>query len=129
MKEEDYIKQFKPHENPFRTPEGYFEGFTGRLMQRIQDKGLQPQILQTKRVQMPLWKRWVRYSAAAVVAGVCMVTGSYLYVNRQSSQLYATSAQAIDAFSDEQLDEALNYEIVCGLVDNNQIEYYLTEAY
>ena len=129
MKEEDFIKQITSDENPFRTPEGYFEGFTGRLMQRIHDEGLEPQVHEAKRVHMAPWQRWVRYGAAAVVAGVCMVAGSYLYVNRQPSPLYATSEQTLDVFTDEQLDEALNYEMACGLVDNNQIEYYLTEAY
>ena len=129
MIEEEFIQQLKSEENPFRTPEGYFEGFTGRLMQRIHEEGLATQQTTSRKVQMSPWRKWMRYSAAAVVTGVCLAAGTYLYVNRDSSQLYATNDPTTILLTDEELDEALNYEMTCGLVDNHQIEYYLTEAY
>lgn len=129
MKEEDFIQNLKSDKNPFRTPDGYFEGFTARMMERIQQEGLTTQQTTAKRVEMSPWRKWMRYSAAAVVAGVCVAAGTYLYVNRDSSQLYAVSDQNTIVLTDEELDEALNYEMKCGILDNHQIEYYLTEAY
>lgn len=134
MKEEDIIRQHDTGSNPFGTPDGYFEGFTSRLMERMEREGLltteapntEPVV---KVVELNPFKRFARYAAAAVVAGVCVGAGTYLYTHRNASD-QLLSGDAIEmAFSDETLDEALDYEMEYGLMDNNQIAYYLTEAY
>lgn len=38
MKEEDNLLKKVGTENPFRVPEGYFEGFTSDLMSRLPEK-------------------------------------------------------------------------------------------
>ena len=141
MKEEDIIRKYDTQKNPFHTPDGYFEGFTGRLMQRMQQEGLLDQQVHAAQepgsgtphkaevVTMSPVKRVLRYAAAAVVAGVCVAAGTYLFTQRSTpEQMLAVEAAEMN-ISDETLYEALDYEMEYGLVNNNQIAYYLTEAY
>ena len=124
MKEEDIIREHDSGRRPFTTPDGYFDGFTSRLMERIEREGLQP----TKVVRMSPFKRAMHYAAAAVVAGVCIGAGTYLYTTKTTvDQQMAETIEA--SFSDETLDEALDYAMDNGLINNNQIAFYLTEAY
>lgn len=134
MKEEDIIRQHDTGTNPFRTPEGYFENFSSRLMERMEREGVMRTTTQessttAKVVKMNPFKRIVRYAAAAVVAGICIGAGTYLYTHRTAPDQLITGEPFEMAFSDETLDDALDYEMEYGLVDNNQIAYYLTEAY
>ncbi len=127
MTEENLLKHLASEKNPFRTPEGYFEGFTQKMMQRIKEEG---EIKTEAKVVTPsIWRRWSTYAAAAVVAGFFVVAGTYFLNNDQEQSLFAASGQDAEVFSQEELDEAFDYELSYGLVDNSQIAYYLTEAY
>ena len=79
MKEEDIIKQLDAAKGAFKTPDGYFEGFTSRLMERMEHEGLLAEQRPTeavvvempervKAIPMTPVKRWARFAAAAVVA-------------------------------------------------------------
>lgn len=100
--------------NPFRTPDGYFDQFTSRLMDRL------PQAEPARPKGLQLIPRFWRYAAVlVVVAGV----GSALYwgQSRQQDKVYA---DATEQYSDEYIEEALDY----ALVKNTDIVEYLTEA-
>lgn len=89
-------------ERPFSIPEGYFEGLTGRVMSRIE---------QRKRRRL-VW----RWAAAAVLVG-CVVTGGMLFEYKQQAELQ--TAENI-----QYIEDALDY----SMIDNMSIASYLTEA-
>ena len=129
IKEEEIIRQHDSGHLPFTTPEGYFDSFTSRLMERMEHEGLLEQpaeksvVKPAKVIRLNPLQRLMRYAAAAVVAGVCVVAGTYLY-NHEMSQSQGTEL-ADYVLSDDEIDEMLDYEVV----NNSQIAYYLTEAY
>ena len=125
MKEEDIIRKHDSGRNPFQTPAGYFEDFTPRIMARIKAEGQQTteQPVSIQLTVKPV-RRLIRYAAAAVVAGVCIGVGTYLY-QQQPNLPSPAETMANYVFDEDELDEVLDYE----MLDNNQIAYYLTEAY
>lgn len=121
MKEEEIIRQHDTGRRPFTVPEGYFEQFTDRLMERLPEKEVAPKV-----VRLPLAKRLVHYAAAAVLAGCILGVGTYFY--RQSApdaQALLSQTDATDFYGDEDIDDVIDYE----MLNNQQIAYYLTEAY
>ena len=122
MTEKDILPN-KPQHNPLLTPEGYFESFTDKLMQRLPEQ----QVAAKPRFSL---FRFVRYAAAAVVAAVCIGTGTFIYTRQTlPTQDSIEAANALtaqyDDESDDYLDEAIDYE----LINNSELAYYLTEAY
>ena len=105
--------------NPFRVPEGYFDALPQRVMERIKEEG---QAEQPKRRRKSRF--FIRLTAAAVLTGFFSLAGLMIY--EQSHPL--TSSQAPTALASAQemefADELLDY----AMLDNNDIEYYLTEA-
>ncbi|MBR5395086.1 MAG: hypothetical protein IK144_08400 [Bacteroidaceae bacterium] len=89
-------------ERPFSVPEGYFEGLTGRVMSRIQQR----------RRRRLVW----RWAAAAVLIG-CVATGGMLFEYKQQADLQ--TAENI-----QYIEDALDY----SMIDNMSIASYLTEA-
>ena len=129
MKEEEIIRQHDSGQRPFTMPEGYFDSFTSRLMERMEHEGLleqsaeRPAVQPVKVIRLNPLQRFMRYAAVAVVAGVCVVAGTYLYNHEMSQSQGAELADYV--ISDDDIDEMLDYEVV----NNSQIAYYLTEAY
>ncbi len=128
MNEEELIRKHDAGTNPFRTPEGYFENFEARLKERMVCEGLMEQntAATTKVVALTPFRRVVRYAAAAVVAGLCVAAGTYLYTQHDVEQTLASEETVIP---DETLYDAFDYEMEHGLVNNTKIAIYLTEAY
>lgn len=90
-------------ETHFTVPEGYFEGLTGRVMNRVAER---------KRRR----KVW-RWAAAAVLAG-CVAAGGLLFENRYKAQM-------AEAENIQYIEDALDY----SMIDNMSIASYLiTEA-
>lgn len=121
MKEEDIIRQHDSGRRPFTVPENYFEQFTDRLMERLPEKEAAPKV-----VRLPLTKRLMHYAAAAVLAGCVLGVGTYFY--RQSAseaQELLSQGETMDFYGDEDIDDVIDYE----MLNNQQIAYYLTEAY
>lgn len=89
-------------DNHFTVPEGYFDGLTGKVMSRVE---------QRKRRRM-IW----RWAAAAMLAG-CVAAGGLFFENRYKAQL-------ADAEDIQYIEDALDY----SMIDNMSIATYLTEA-
>lgn len=124
MKEEEIISKHLKERNPFRTPDGYFDSFNSRLMQRIAAQA--PEAKQAKVVSLRRsTTRYVRYAAAAVIAGLCITAGTYFWNKDTASNGQTAAIAAFDNANEEYIDAALDYE----MINNNQIAYYLTEAY
>ncbi len=131
------MKEFNPQHDtgrrPFTTPDGYFDSFTDRLMERMGRDGLleptaeAPATATTnvKAVRLNPLRRLVRYAAAAVLAGICIGTATYLYQRQDSAETLTANNNSELLYS----DEVLEYELDCEMVNNHQIAYYLTEAY
>ncbi|MCR5820670.1 MAG: hypothetical protein K6F94_06985 [Bacteroidaceae bacterium] len=135
------MKRFNPdqHKNsrPFRTPDGYFDDFTSRMMARIATEG-QARAEEHTGGQIcasehnghirPLFgnaRRFTRYAVAATLAGLVFGTGAYL-LSRQTQDVDAILTAAQEENIDEKyINDALDYE----MVNNQEIAYYLTEAY
>ena len=131
IQEENIIRQHDNGRSPFKVPEGYFEGFTEKMMNRLQAEGLTVGKASSNQrvVKLPLWKRALRYAAVGTVA-VMIVGGGLIYSrylpNGDTQAQFTAQSESIDFyFSDDELNEVLDYE----LVDNEHIAYYLTEAY
>ena len=124
--EEKIIRAHDSGRRPFTVPEGYFEGFTERMMARLaaEDHLAERVEQQPHVVKLPLW----RYAAAVAAVALC-VGGAWLYTTRNSSgdsaQMAAQMEMSALDYSEEDINAILDYE----LVDNQHIAYYLTEAY
>lgn len=130
--EEKFIREHDNGRNPFVVPEGYFENFTSRMMDRVKSEGLMtsetPATPHTA-VKLQLWQKWLRYAAVAAIVVASFAGGWFFYQqparNDVGEQFVAQGDQGDFYYTDDDLDAALDYE----LVDNDQIAYYLTEAY
>jgi len=115
MKEEDLIKKMtEGAPNPFRVPDGYFENFTSRVM-----KALPAQEAKTERKTLFLSHLW-RYAAAIVIV---LAFGLAFLYSEKKGETVAESAQQ-EYYQEEYINDALDY----AMVDNQEIEMYLTEA-
>lgn len=136
------MKQFDPikHKNsqPFSTPEGYFEDFTQRMMariateekakeERVTAEAAQPSTQQTAKV-VPLFSRtskFVKYAVAAALAGVVFGTSAYFFSRQSQDMDYLLTAMQEENMDENYINDVLDYE----MVNNQEIAYYLTEAY
>ena len=104
--------------NPFRIPQGYFNALPQRVMERIREEE------QNKAHKHERSRRLFMRLTAAMLTGFFAIAGLMIY--EQSHPL--TSSQATTALASAQemefTDELLDY----AMLDNNDIEYYLTEA-
>ncbi|MBR0202591.1 MAG: hypothetical protein IJQ44_09040 [Bacteroidaceae bacterium] len=136
------MKQFDPikHKNsqPFSTPEGYFEDFTQRMMariateekakeERVTAEAAQPSAQQTAKV-ISLFSRtskFVKYAVAAALAGVVFGTSAYFFSRQSQDMDYLLTAMQEENMDENYINDVLDYE----MVNNQEIAYYLTEAY
>jgi len=106
--EEKYLRERVGQENPFRTPEGYFDQFTANIMAQLPDKAPV-----AKKVAMPL-RHWF-YAAACVAALVVMAFSFHFHAASDTPQQVAVSENYID--------EAADY----AMLDNSDIYQLLAE--
>lgn len=92
-------------ENPFSVPEGYFNGLTERVMNRV---------AQRKRHRL-LW----RWAAAAILVGCVAMGGMFFEYSQQTTDISQQTAEDI-----QYIEDALDY----SMIDNMSIASYLTEA-
>lgn len=115
--EEKYLKERVGQENPFRTPEGYFDQFTANIMAQLPDnaprvdtESRQPV---AKKVAMPL-RHW--FYAAACVAALLVTAFSFHFHQGDDSQQQM-------AVTETYIDEAADY----AMLDNMDIYQLLAE--
>lgn len=102
--------------NPFSVPDRYFDTLPERVMQRIHR---QEAVTDDKRQHRS--RLFVRMTAAAALAAFFVLTMTYtnIWAPDTSDDTNLFLAQDIE-YTDELLDYAM--------LDNSDIEYYLTEA-
>lgn len=106
MTEEQKLRKLAPAGNPFRVPDGYFETLTRRTMDNIRKQ-------ESHRRHIS----WFRWSAAAAIAGIIVTAGFFALDNDTHEVSFAENENSITS-------EELEY----AMIDNQDIEYYLTEA-
>ncbi len=112
MNEEDLIKKITERKgNPFLVPEGYFDDFTVQLMgklQKQQKKG---------RLAVRIWKY-----AAILLLAIGIGLTFFLYSSKKTDLTEETALQ--ETYQEDYINDALDY----AMIDNDEIELYLTEA-
>mgnify|MGYP003305512977 FL=1 len=105
--------------NPFLVPEGYFDNLPDRVMSHIREDG-QHSLLKRRHKS----RFFIRLTAAAVLTGFFSLAGLMIYEQRHplSNQHEGSPLTLLQEI--EYTDELLDY----AMLDNNDIEYYLTEA-
>lgn len=109
-KEEKYIEATFGRKAPFKVPEGYFDDFASRLMDRLPGQG-KPQPAVVCHMRPSAWRRWrkaITVAAASVVVAIMGVGAFVHHETRVSSkaQLAGAASQAassyssVDAFAD-----------------------------
>ncbi len=131
MRKECIIREKCGKKNPFQVPEGYFDNFTKQLMNALPETAPAP----ATPAQKPLIRR-IGFHTLCAAASVCAlaILGTTLYLHPTNTDGQADSSIAIELttdnadfiyLSEEYIDDALDY----AMVDNQEIAYYLTEAY
>lgn len=117
MKEEDKLRKELGMENPFRVPEGYFEGFTSHLMSRLPEKE-KSDVFRTPTT----WEKvrpWV-YMAA-------MFVGAALIIRVASSKV-DISVNEQSAVADD-IDMETEMEYIDVAIDNSMLDDYSLYVY
>lgn len=128
LKRMNYAKEH----NPFQVPEGYFNNFPQRMMQRIHDQRQEEQNKTTCHSQQNLRHSKItlnsrlirRFGAAAAIVGIFFLTWTTISEHRQSD----TPAPNTPLFATEQDLEATDELLDYTMLRNSDIEYYLTVA-
>ncbi len=119
MKEEDKIRKELGTENPFRVPEGYFEGFTSDLMSRLPEK----EKAGVYRVPT-MWEKvrpWV-YMAA-------MFVGAALIIRVASSRVEVPAGEQTPVVAEEVMDAETEMEYIDVAIDNSMLDDYSLYVY
>lgn len=116
MKEEDYILRKVGTENSFRVPEGYFEGLTSDIMNKLPEKE-KPVFVQKEPTMWDKVKPWL-YMAA-------MFAGAALIIRVASAD--RQPASNADYVAAEETDKEMQY--INEVVDNSMLDDYSLYVY
>ena len=116
MKEEDYILRKVGTENSFRVPEGYFEGLTSDIMNKLPEKE-KPAFVQKEPTMWDKVKPWL-YMAA-------MFAGAALIIRVASAD--RQPASNADYVAAEETDKEMQY--INEVVDNSMLDDYSLYVY
>ncbi|MCH4147274.1 MAG: hypothetical protein LKG25_03625 [Prevotella sp.] len=116
-KEEQTLKQRFGNKAPFKVPEGYFDDFADKFMDKLPEQ---------KARTVSMRPRWHRYRpamlAAACICGAIMSLSIYLHTSRPSNEPMAKTHIEISANNtiDQMADYTMldNEDIYASLVDN-----------
>ena len=115
MTEEELRKKIGK-ENPFRVPEGYFEGFADNMMRLLPEREFKEQAPAVQPViRRKTWRPWL-YAAAAVCAVAFIVGAVHRADIRPSDEPLAqyTEEEMADYMATSLFDE---YTLYCYLTD------------
>ncbi len=122
---DEKIKKRCGKDNPFTTPEGYFDTLNERIMASVDNamQEEQPEQRDRKVVALPVrkhsWTSWLT-GAVAACAAVVLVFNLNTTDNNTPDDLAANDDMVI--YDDDYRTDALNY----ALVDNEDVFYYLS---
>ncbi len=108
---EEELKQMVGTDNPFKTPEGYFENLSSQVMSKLPEK-------KTNVIHISRWqsiKPWAYMAAMFVGAALMIQLGRGVFtpntVTQSESDLFAFDSNELvldDIISDQDIDSSLN---------------------
>ncbi|MFO7617523.1 MAG: hypothetical protein R6V75_09750 [Bacteroidales bacterium] len=110
----DILKDERLKQQHFPVPEGYFEEFPGRMMQRIHQEGLKP-VSRRHKISFHPWMSWA--SAAAAVLLVAWLGIRTFLPTTDREDLLAQKMQFMVEYYGEDLNEA----ILAGYLEDQDI--------
>lgn len=119
MKEEDELLKKYGTQNPFTVPEGYFENFSKKLMDKLPEKEYAP----TATATITTWQRikpWVYM--AAMFCGLMFTVRVVVGPPKQDTPIF--TAAETEQFSDEYIETILDH----SMLDDYALYQYLTDA-
>lgn len=102
--EEEYIKEKMGRQNPFTVPDGYFESFSAKMMERLPEKQAKVRPL----------RRWYYAAACACIA---LFGASVFLMQADGDEAVVASATEHEMYDASYVDEAVDY----AMVDNQDI--------
>lgn len=122
MNEERYLQEKFGRQAPFTVPEGYFDDFATRIMDKLPQQQVQQQRTAVKKSPYRTIMRVLRpIAVAACLCGV--VGGAVIYIARST----ATESQAIDMSQyftqDYQMEQMADY----AMLSKEDFYLYMTE--
>ncbi len=128
MTEEQALLQRFGRQNPFTVPEGYFEGFTSRMMSLLDEEQTRQDASKEEKLRAKVRSlTWRRYAVAASIAAV--IIGGAVWLVQPSPNVAAqhfASTPAVAASSatvDHNIDQMADY----AMLDNQDIYTYLAD--
>lgn len=119
MEKENNILRKAGTRNPFKVPEGYFEGFTQELMDRLPEKEMIPEMQEPT-----LWQRvkpWIYMTA--MFCGI-MLSVKIFVGNPSKDEFPAISQTEVENLPDEDLEIIIDRI----MMDDYTLYQYLTDA-
>lgn len=116
--DESKLNKLAGKHNPFKIPDGYFEDFTEKLMERLPDSVVVPQ-------EVTLWQRvkpWVYM--AAMFGGLMFAIKSMQWISHRNDSPATNIAVNVKNIPEEELDPMVQQT----LMDDYSLYEYVTEA-
>lgn len=109
MEKENNILRKAGTRNPFKVPEGYFEGFTQELMDRLPEKEMIPEMQEPT-----LWQRvkpWIYMTAmfCGIMLSVRVIVG-----NPQKDEFSSINDMEMSDVSDEEWNFIIDQSMISG---------------
>lgn len=119
MKEEDELLRKLGTGNPFTVPEGYFENFSSKLMERLPEK--EPALPQPAITTWQRIKPWVYM--AAMFCGLMLSVRVFVGRPQQDSPAFTATEETMQ-LPDEYIETIMDH----SMMDDYTLYQYLTEA-
>lgn len=97
--------------SPFKTPDGYFEGLTARVMKNIPntEASVEKEAQVIKLEPRKRTKTFFRWTAAAAACFLLVFTGVQYWNQSANDGLVANNTSAWEEYDDEYAEEMLSY--------------------
>ena len=121
VNEEAFLRDKIGQKNPFKIPDGYFDQFADRLMEKLPEQQHKPVLIRRLR---PLL--YAAVFVGVLIIGATLAFKSIQKFDSQSNIALVTNEQdesLLNAYSDTYIEDAANY----AMIDNEEIYAYLAD--
>jgi len=121
VNEEAFLRDKIGQKNPFKIPDGYFDQFADRLMEKLPEQQHKPVLIRRLR---PLL--YAAVFVGVLIIGATLAFKSIQKFDSQSNIVLVTNEQdesLLNAYSDTYIEDAANY----AMIDNEEIYAYLAD--
>jgi len=121
VNEEAFLRDKIGQKNPFKIPDGYFDQFADRLMEKLPEQQHKPVLIHRLR---PLL--YAAVFVGVLIIGATLAFKSIQKFDSQSNIALVTNEQdesLLNSYSDTYIEDAANY----AMIDNEEIYAYLAD--